>query len=219
MRETFEMKKTAYLAAAFFGLAALGQAGAHAGVVNAGFETGDLTGWTVTYAPLDFYPPWYIQTAHVYEAPWAFAGDDYALLTPAMCEGCWITLSQTFFMSQGETINGAVQFNPFYAWEYRDRALVTINGVTLYSAMDGVIATASLNKWTPYAFTAPSDDSYTLTAYIRHGFSSGESSLMLDAIELEHSASAVPEPSTWAMLLIGFAGLGYAGYRRARLAV
>jgi PEP-CTERM motif len=26
----------------------------------------------------------------------------------------------------------------------------------------------------------------------------------------------VPEPSTWAMMLIGFAGLGYAGYRRAR---
>jgi hypothetical protein len=27
-----------------------------------------------------------------------------------------------------------------------------------------------------------------------------------------------PEPSTWAMLLIGFAGLGFAGYRRARAA-
>jgi PEP-CTERM motif len=27
---------------------------------------------------------------------------------------------------------------------------------------------------------------------------------------------AVPEPSTWSMMLIGFAGLGYAGYRRAR---
>ena len=27
---------------------------------------------------------------------------------------------------------------------------------------------------------------------------------------------AVPEPSTWAMMLVGFAGLGYAGYRRAR---
>jgi PEP-CTERM motif len=27
---------------------------------------------------------------------------------------------------------------------------------------------------------------------------------------------AVPEPSTWAMMLIGFMGLGYAGYRRAK---
>jgi hypothetical protein len=28
-------------------------------------------------------------------------------------------------------------------------------------------------------------------------------------------ASAVPEPSTWAMMLLGFAGLGWAAYRRA----
>jgi PEP-CTERM motif len=27
---------------------------------------------------------------------------------------------------------------------------------------------------------------------------------------------AVPEPSTWAMMLLGFAGLGFAGYRRTR---
>jgi PEP-CTERM motif len=30
------------------------------------------------------------------------------------------------------------------------------------------------------------------------------------------SIAAVPEPSTWAMLLLGFAGLGYAGFRRSR---
>lgn len=28
--------------------------------------------------------------------------------------------------------------------------------------------------------------------------------------------TTVPEPSTWAMLLLGFAGLGYAGYRASR---
>ena len=27
-------------------------------------------------------------------------------------------------------------------------------------------------------------------------------------------SGAVPEPSTWAMMLLGFAGLGYVGYRR-----
>ncbi len=29
-------------------------------------------------------------------------------------------------------------------------------------------------------------------------------------------SSSVPEPSTWAMMLLGFAGLGYVGFRKAR---
>jgi hypothetical protein len=32
------------------------------------------------------------------------------------------------------------------------------------------------------------------------------------------SGSVVPEPSTWALMLLGFAGLGFAGYRQARKA-
>jgi hypothetical protein len=32
------------------------------------------------------------------------------------------------------------------------------------------------------------------------------------------SETAVPEPSTWAMMLLGFAGLGFAGYRQRRRA-
>ena len=31
-----------------------------------------------------------------------------------------------------------------------------------------------------------------------------------------NSFSAIPEASTWALMLVGFAGLGYAGYRKAR---
>jgi hypothetical protein len=33
---------------------------------------------------------------------------------------------------------------------------------------------------------------------------------------LRMEVDAVPEPSTWGMMLVGFAGLGYAGYRRAK---
>jgi hypothetical protein len=33
------------------------------------------------------------------------------------------------------------------------------------------------------------------------------------------NVSGVPEPSTWAMMLLGFAGLGLAGYRASRQAV
>ena len=29
-------------------------------------------------------------------------------------------------------------------------------------------------------------------------------------------STAIPEPSTWAMMLVGFAGLGFAGYRVSR---
>ena len=32
-------------------------------------------------------------------------------------------------------------------------------------------------------------------------------------------SATVPEPSTWAMMLVGFAGLGFAGYRWTRKAV
>jgi hypothetical protein len=33
-------------------------------------------------------------------------------------------------------------------------------------------------------------------------------------LELSGNISAVPEPSTWAMLMLGFAGLGFMAYRR-----
>jgi hypothetical protein len=43
-----------------------------------------------------------------------------------------------------------------------------------------------------------------------YGYSNG--GVFLDNV----SVSAVPEPATWVMMLLGFGGLGFAGYRRAK---
>ena len=37
----------------------------------------------------------------------------------------------------------------------------------------------------------------------------------LDNVTVAPTSGAIPEPSTWAMMLLGFAGLGYAGFRRS----
>jgi PEP-CTERM motif len=44
----------------------------------------------------------------------------------------------------------------------------------------------------------------------------GPASRLVDtaSFQSDFEASTVPEPSTWAMMLLGFAGLGYAGFRR-----
>jgi hypothetical protein len=37
-----------------------------------------------------------------------------------------------------------------------------------------------------------------------------------DTIQLTTAGHAIPEPSTWAMMLLGIAGLGFVGYRASR---
>jgi hypothetical protein len=41
---------------------------------------------------------------------------------------------------------------------------------------------------------------------------------LTNTLSFDFSVFVVPEPSTWAMLLLGFAGLGFVGYRRTRRA-
>ena len=46
----------------------------------------------------------------------------------------------------------------------------------------------------------------------------GKSVIALDNATLPPVTPGVPEPSTWAMMLLGFAGVGYLTYRRRKAA-
>ena len=69
------------------------------------------------------------------------------------------------------------------------------------SDIANVISVAALNAAGIYATGYASESqAYDFSnAFITAGFQSG-----------------VPEPSTWAMMALGFAGLGFAGFRRAK---
>ena len=112
--------------------------------------------------------------------------------------------------------------------------------LVLPAALDVEIFVGSLDSYNTISFSGPGAVSYTggqlatLTTAIDNGDQhSGSSNGLFDfsfqapvtsvtfgsngnALEVAgvSVSSAVPEPSTWAMMLLGFAGLGFAGYRR-----
>jgi hypothetical protein len=72
--------------------------------------------------------------------------------------------------------------------------------------------TLSLASDVPYTpFTHTFTDASGFLSFVESGPASQQGSLLTNV-----SVSTVPEASTWAMMALGFAGLGFAGYRRAK---
>ncbi len=71
----------------------------------------------------------------------------------------------------------------------------------------------SIGTWTPNAFVVTAtatSEALTFASVVTDGLPSYGNEIT------NVSLSGVPESSTWAMMLIGFAGLGFAGYRGSR---
>jgi hypothetical protein len=91
-----------------------------------------------------------------------------------------------------------------------------VNGVLVGNSVDlgndygtayvGVIGPWKLNTW---SFTATSDLTGAAVSLVDTNIAAGGN---------DFSVAAVPEVSTWVMMLAGFAGLGFAGYRRNKSA-
>jgi hypothetical protein len=92
------------------------------------------------------------------------------------------------------------------------------NGNEIY----GSVSTTTDPPQFPVSITTPFSDDFGEAAYsyINFDCTSGTCLGSIDgdmAVSLVND-STVPEPSTWVMMAVGFAGLAFAGYRRTRIA-
>lgn len=94
-------------------------------------------------------------------------------------------------------------------------AQVTVaDGNALAATVLSTEVTQAFNQlgWAAFSqtFTANSDLTQLTFINTRGGFNAG---IYLDEVSVE-AVAAVPEPSTWAMMILGFAGVGLMAYRR-----
>jgi hypothetical protein len=117
------------------------------------------------------------------------------------------------------------------------QSIVTIAGDTysltfdlgsssVYGVQDGITATAGNASQTFTSTNSGTDNNYWETETLNFTASgastlidfvgaSGHADIGLDNVDVEQTGvSAVPEPSTWAMMILGFCGLGFMAYRR-----
>lgn len=106
-----------------------------------------------------------------------------------------------------------------FAYSPRSNIIATSNGIEVY--WNGGLAET-------YTGFTTLNDAWTLKSLILTGTGSdtlefkavGTSDSLggsLDAITIDAmTIAAVPEPSTWAMMILGFAGVGFIAYRRRK---
>jgi hypothetical protein len=157
-------------------------------IINGGFETGDFTGWTIVQEGY----PLSVVTSPVNSGTYAaqIAGYDYnkdiISQTVSTSAGQAYTLSFAFLQNGGTPSGLNVE------WDNN----------SVYSE------TNSAHNWQTYTFNlvGTGTDTVSFVAWNNPSFA------YLDDVHL--NASAAPEPSTWAMMILGFAGVGFLAYRR-----
>jgi hypothetical protein len=168
-------------------------------IVNGGFETGDFTGWTLTFDPSVTDTATFVTSAGFGFPGAPHSGSFYAALGAV---GGDAHLSQTFTDPVGQPL--VISY-----WRSSDGATpndfsVDFNGTQLIAETD-----IPQQDYTEFTFdvTATGDDTLTINARNDPNY------LSLDDVSVDNAGAAVPEPASLGLFS---AGLALFGLRRRR---
>ena len=210
-------RKIVFAAAAL--VAGLSAATAHAAIVNGSFESG-LTGWTTS--------TWGTGSTGVETGVPGYSPTDGSQFASMYASAM---LTQTF-ATTGGTLVGNVAF---LSWDggglFNDVGQVKLHDLSdnnvqtlFYSDSNTVGGYGESTGWNSFFFDLAAGN-YTLEVDVFNtGDEESNSQLLLDAVRISHEVSVdpgpagVPEPSTWALMILGFGGMGATLRTRRRAA-
>jgi choice-of-anchor C domain-containing protein len=176
--------------------------------LNAGDHT-SITGWTVGGGD----PTNAVDYIGTY---WQPANGSRSLDLNGLAPG---SISQTFDVVSGQTYRVTFDLagNPAGGPEFK--TLDSTANLTLFSPPPFDVSSTSLSDmgWKIYSFsfTATSNTETLTFASTTTAFSGNDTFPFAFGPALDNvSVTPVPEPSTWAMMILGFCGLGFLAYRR-----
>jgi hypothetical protein len=209
----------------FVALLSTGNSEAASIVTNGDFETGSLSGWTVDAGIDPTHPPIVIGYNNTFGFPNGAYGESVPTPINGLTSGAYFSadtapqsISQTVALTAN--IPYLLSFEIYAPQNGRNNPFdaslfATLNG----SAISNVFSADSLtNGWVYYSttFVPTAASSYDFALDFK-GDGDTAADFVIDNVSIQDNVSlttAIPEPSTWVMLILGFAGLGFAGYRQ-----
>jgi hypothetical protein len=197
-------------------------------VANGDFESPFApTNWAVNVGTDPAAPPIIIGYNNTFGFPSGAYGESIPTPINGLTSGAYFTsdaAAQSLSQLVGLTANTSYRLsfelyapqngrnNPFDALFF-----ATLNGAPISSTFS---ADSLTTGWLNYSttFTAGAAASYNLALNFQ-GLGGGNGTaadFVLDNVSIAPAISEVPEPSTWAMMILGFVGLGFMAYGRKR---
>ncbi|HZZ21718.1 MAG TPA: hypothetical protein VFE60_03675 [Roseiarcus sp.] len=179
---------------------------------NVPVGSSNITGWTISGA----YPALWIpsRTPALYGGLDPSPGNPSAFLvdlTGTINTAPYDSVSQTIATTAGAHYTLTFDLGSAMQWGIQDG--VTASAGSTSGTFTSTNPGDSSNFWNSETLDFVATGASTL---ITLAGASGHSYIGVDNVAVVETAGGVPESSTWAMILLGFAGVAYLGYRRAR---